>query len=83
VNEGLGPSHCHAELTVTILQPFTSDLLNTLTTAPMLQSRSERVNKLSLIFGLSHSILKHNKRMIKEKRNSKLSLEGFYHDRVS
>jgi hypothetical protein len=50
VNEGLGPSQCHAELTITILQPFTSDLMNTLTTAPMLQNRSEQGNKLRFDF---------------------------------
>jgi hypothetical protein len=53
VNEGPDPSRCHAELTVNILQPFTSDLLNTLTKAPMLQNRSERGNKLRFDFLLS------------------------------
>ena len=50
MNECPGPSPCHAELTVTILQLFTSDLMNTLTTAPMLQSRYEYVNKLRFDF---------------------------------
>jgi hypothetical protein len=50
VNEGLGPSPYHAELTVTILQPFISDSKNTLTTAPILQNRYERVNKLRFDF---------------------------------
>jgi len=50
VNEGPKPSPCHAKLTVTILQPFTSDLMNTLTTAPILQNRYERGNKLRFDF---------------------------------
>jgi hypothetical protein len=50
VNEGPGYSPYHAELTVTIFRPFTSDLMNTLTTAPMLQNRSERGNKLRFDF---------------------------------
>ena len=50
MNEGLEPSPYHADLTVTILQPFTSDLMNTLTTAPMLQNHSERGNKLRFDF---------------------------------
>ena len=50
MNEGLGPSPCHAELTVTIFRPLTSDLMNTLTTAPMLQKRCERGNKLRFDF---------------------------------
>jgi hypothetical protein len=50
VNEGPGYSPYHAELAVTILQLFTSDLMNALTTAPMLQNRSERGNKLRFDF---------------------------------
>lgn len=50
MNEDPGYSPYHAELTVTILRPFTSDLMNTLTTALMLQDRSEWGNKLRFDF---------------------------------
>jgi hypothetical protein len=50
VNEIPDPSPCHAELTITMIQTFISDSLHTLATAPMLQSRSERVNKLGFDF---------------------------------